>query len=85
MPTFQAAIAAGARAERERAGLTQDQVAAGLGVDRSTVARIESGKRPLGLTEELLRLCTVLDCTLDDLADRCTDKQRATLGLPPRS
>lgn len=36
-------------AARSRAGLTQEQVAARMGTTQSTVARLESGKRPPSL------------------------------------
>jgi DNA-binding XRE family transcriptional regulator len=36
-------------AARARAGLTQDEVAARMGAAQSTVARLESGKRPPSL------------------------------------
>jgi transcriptional regulator with XRE-family HTH domain len=83
VPSLQAVIAAAVRAERERAGLSQEEVARRLGVDRSQVARIESGKRAISLTDELVTLCQALGCTLDDLADRCTPQQREALGLRP--
>lgn len=47
------------RAIRERLGLTQEQLAAKLGLDRTTVSRMENEREPTGpvriLLEQLLR------------------------------
>lgn len=51
---------------RERADITQDELSKRLGVDRSTVAKWETGKsfpRP-GL---LIRLTEIFGCTADEL------------------
>lgn len=49
---------------RDRLGLTQAQLAGELGLDRSAVAKIESGKRAVSATE-LVRLAAVLDQPID--------------------
>ena len=43
------------RALRERLGWTQSQMAEHLGLDRSSVSRLETGQHPKGPTEKLLR------------------------------
>lgn len=51
---------------RERADITQDELSKRLGIDRSTVAKWETGKsfpRP-GL---LIRLTEIFGCTADEL------------------
>lgn len=46
--------------------VTQLEIATKLGVDRSTVAKWESGKsKPK--TDRLLQLAAIFDCTVDDL------------------
>ncbi|WP_309802427.1 helix-turn-helix domain-containing protein [Methylopila jiangsuensis] len=44
------------RALRKRLNLTQGQLAERLGLDRSSVSRLENGQPPSGPTEVLLRL-----------------------------
>lgn len=62
-------IAVRLRAARERAGLTQYQLASGLGLShRQIVARIEGGKRSL-TAEELVRAMDVLGVDLDYFID----------------
>ena len=54
---------------RERAGLTQRQVAEALGKTDQTVSNWENGIRVPRLTPpETLRLCKVLNCSLEELA-----------------
>lgn len=54
---------------RERAGLTQRQVAEALGKTDQTVSNWENGVRAPRLTpRETLALCRVLKCTLEELA-----------------
>jgi transcriptional regulator with XRE-family HTH domain len=54
---------------RERAGLTQRQLAIGLGVTDQTVSNWETGRRTPTLTpQQTLKLCQILGCTLEELA-----------------
>ena len=62
-------IAVRLRAARERAGLTQYQLAGGLGLNhRQIVARIEDGQRSLS-AEELIRAMDLLEVDLDYFTD----------------
>ncbi len=64
-----ARIAARLRAARERAGLTQYQLAGGLGLNhRQIVTRIENGQRSL-TAEELIRAMDLLGVDLDYFTD----------------
>lgn len=55
---------------RQRAGLTQRQVADALGKTDQTISNWENGARAARLTpRETLILCRVLQCTLEELAD----------------
>ncbi len=51
---------------RERARLTQEQLAAFLEIDQSYLSKFESGERNLGITQ-LERLCELFGCRLEDL------------------
>lgn len=51
---------------RERSGLTQNQIAAALNVDQSTVSLWESGKTQ-PRAKLLPSLAKLLDCKIDDL------------------
>lgn len=54
---------------RERAGLTQRQVAEALGKTDQTVSNWENGVRSPKLTpKETLALCRILKCSLEELA-----------------
>lgn len=56
----------GIRIQREKRGLTQDDLAKRSGVDRSTVAKWESsGGYPR--CEKLPKLAEILGCTIDEL------------------
>lgn len=61
-----AQIGATLRATRPRAGVKQSELAAALGIDRTTLARYEGGSRSIPLPI-LLRICHVLQTPLDDL------------------
>jgi transcriptional regulator with XRE-family HTH domain len=69
------------RAERARAGLLQDGLAAHVGVSRSTVVSWEAGKRRIGV-EEVVLLCEALGVGLFDLlAGGTPEAQRARKAL----
>jgi transcriptional regulator with XRE-family HTH domain len=61
-----AEIAAYIRDTRRRTGLTQADVADGLGLDRSAVSRIESGERGLAVAE-LTAVARLLGVTVDEV------------------
>lgn len=54
---------------RERAELTQVSVALALGIDRSTVAKWESGET-MPRADKLLPLAQLLKCSVDDLLQK---------------
>ncbi len=65
------------RAYRERAGLTQSEVAAELGVPQSYVSKYETGERRLDFTETAA-VCGVLGVSIVEFAktfERKTRKQ----------
>lgn len=51
---------------RKKKDLTQMQLAQLLGVDRSTVAKWETGEA-LPTADKLPRIAKILDCSIDDL------------------
>ena len=66
-------VGANVRRERERAGLTQDALAArfqlsGLDITRSAVAKIEVGQRHL-YPDEIILLKAILGCSYEDLLE----------------
>lgn len=52
--------------ERERSGITQNQIATALNIDQSTVSLWESGKTH-PRAKLLPQLAKLLGCTIDDL------------------
>lgn len=60
------AIAAGIRAERARADLTQEELAARLNTTKSTVSMWESGGQIPG-ADKICALASALGCTPNDL------------------
>jgi DNA-binding XRE family transcriptional regulator len=56
---------------REKAGLTQRQVAAAIGVTVQTISNWETGfRRPKLYLEQLYSLCETLSCTLGELTGK---------------
>jgi transcriptional regulator with XRE-family HTH domain len=53
---------------RNKSNLTQEQVASSLGIERSTVAKWETGKA-MPTADKLPVLAKLFDCTIDDLFD----------------
>lgn len=61
---------------RNKAGLTQQDIADKLKVDRSSVAKWESGEA-MPRVDKLKQLAIILDCTIDDLlSDQKTDENQ---------
>ena len=57
------------RASRERAKMSQKEVADSLGVDQSAVSLWETGKTyPRGKT--LMKLAALFDCSVDELLEK---------------
>ena len=54
------------REKREQKGLRQEDVAQALEVDRSTVAKWETGEA-MPRSDKLPELAKILDCSIDDL------------------
>jgi transcriptional regulator with XRE-family HTH domain len=76
------ALARAIRAERNRAGLTQAQLAERLGVNAVTVSQIENVTRRV-YADELPALCDALEVSLTQLLDRVPDARRI-LRLGPQ-
>ncbi len=55
--------------KREAKGFTQNEFALKLSVDRSTVAKWETGEA-LPRADKLPQLAEILDCKIDDLFDK---------------
>lgn len=71
---------------RERAGLTQNQLAKLLNIPRPSVAEIESGKRKVS-AEELILMSDIFEVDINWLAGKGeskTDKQRDKIQLAAR-
>jgi transcriptional regulator with XRE-family HTH domain len=58
---------------RERAGLTQAQLAVFIGVTTNTIQNWENGKSGVEQIEKFLKLCEVLGCNLPDLIEYVPD------------
>lgn len=54
--------------KREAAGFTQNNIASMLSIDRSTIAKWESGEA-LPRADKLPQLAQILNCKIDDLFD----------------
>ena len=67
------AIGASIAAARERAGLTQDQVADSLGVGPQAVSRVERGT-VIPNAVRLYELAEVFDCRVDELLISASDR-----------
>ena len=57
--------------KREDAGLTQNQLSERLSIDRSTVAKWETGEA-FPRADKLPQLAEILDCKIDDLFSKST-------------
>lgn len=55
-------------------GITQDQLAEKLGVDRSTVTKWELGKS-YPRASLLPKISEILGCTVDELFENCEEKE----------
>ena len=54
---------------RDKQGLTQLDLALAVGVTETTIANWEKGRSGLPLVLQLIKLCKILDCTLEDLIE----------------
>jgi len=61
--------------KRNALNLTQQQVADKIGIHRSALSAIESGKQKLTI-DELLQLCSVFKCPPDELLPLIKDTER---------
>jgi transcriptional regulator with XRE-family HTH domain len=80
-----AQIGAAVRAARLARGVTQDDLASLLGVDRVTISRYEGGKRTLP-SPALVRIATYLAISVSQLTPEATsspDMARAPAALQP--
>jgi phosphonate transport system substrate-binding protein len=55
---------------RERATLTQRELADRVGVTEATIANWERGRRAIDFIEKLIKLCDALQCEIKDLIER---------------
>ena len=67
----------GIKDRRINAGLVQENVASALGVDRSTVAKWETG-RAMPRAEKLPVLAKLFGCTIENLFERGEQKNERT-------
>jgi transcriptional regulator with XRE-family HTH domain len=74
------ALSRAIRAERARAGLTQEALAERLGWSRQVLTAVETGSRRL-YAHELPDVCYALGVTLADLLDRADEADREALGI----
>ena len=51
---------------RQKAGMTQTELADKVGISRGAITAIEQGKRKVGV-EELIKLCAAFNCSYQDL------------------
>lgn len=63
---------------RNRLGLSQEQVGAFIGVDRTTITRYENAEREISLTQ-LEKFCDLFAIELKDLLEVDEDKRKANL------
>jgi transcriptional regulator with XRE-family HTH domain len=81
---LQAQIGSALRAARWSRGVTQDDLARLLGVDRTTIARYEAGTRPIPAAA-LVRCTRFLQMTVDELLGNVMDTSRGgTAAHAPR-
>jgi transcriptional regulator with XRE-family HTH domain len=76
------AVARAIRAERVRAGLTQDELGAKCGMTNHAVSRIETLTRKVSV-DELPDICDALGISFDQLLWRAPEADRRKLGLRP--
>jgi transcriptional regulator with XRE-family HTH domain len=77
-------LARAIRAERNRAGLTQAQLADRLGVNAVSISQIENVTRRV-YADELPAICDALEVSLAQLLDRAPDARRVLRLDPARS
>lgn len=76
------------KALRERAGLSQTELAFLVGVSVDTIANWENGRRGLDWFERFVRLCTALRCAPQDLITygdvaNCPDRAGSAAATEP--
>ena len=74
------AVARAIRAERSRVGISQDELAARLGVARSVVTAMEQGRRRVAI-DEMPELCEALGVGLNVLLWGAPAEDLRKLGL----
>lgn len=80
VPTFSDHIAAAVKAERNRAGLTQEQLGQRLGWTRNDVAALENLRRPVR-ADDIPELCRGLGIGFDRLVVDVDPDDAAALRL----
>jgi transcriptional regulator with XRE-family HTH domain len=68
------------KAFRERAGLTQDELAARSGVSRTVIAGLETGQRSGVLLDSAIKIARALGVSIDHLAGTWENELVATLA-----
>lgn len=63
---------------REETGLTQQQLAVYIGVSTNTIQNWEKGASGVDQFEKILKLCTVLNCNLEDLIEYSENEEIRT-------
>lgn len=77
-------IGSNIKAFRSRLGLSQDQVAEFVGVNRTLIARYESGEREVPLLQ-LEKFCDLFAIEIEDLFEKDSVNQTANLAFAFRS
>lgn len=54
---------------RTKAGLTQLELASAMGVDPSSIRNIERGRAGIDQIIRVIKLCRVLECSVEDLLE----------------
>lgn len=68
------------RVEREKSGLSQDELISRINISRNTLSACENGKKMLQLGD-MLKLCAIFDCELSYLLCEHDNKTRAATDV----